>query len=311
MQAEQPRTGEIPMQTNTISKTVVSPQTTWRDYLSLTKPRVISLLLVTTVAAMFIANRGVPPVWTVIFTIIGGYLAAGGANAINCFLDRDIDVLMERTQNRALPRRRMKPEQALHFGLVISLLSFFVLWWGVNLLSAVLAWTGIFYYVFIYTRWLKRKSVQNVVIGGAAGAIPPLVGWAAVTGSLSLEALWLYFVIYFWTPPHFWALAIVRRDDYSRAGLPMLPVLHGSRVTGQKIVHYSVFLFVLTLAPVLLVPSSWLYAISAVILGGLLIFYAVRLLRQHNREGTWQFYKYSMVYLGLLFMAMVLQRVFF
>jgi heme o synthase len=299
------------MQTNTISKTVVSPQTTWRDYLSLTKPKVISLLLVTTVAAMFIANRGVPPVWTMIFTIIGGYLAAGGANAINCYLDRDIDILMERTQNRALPRRRLKPEQALHFGLVISLLSFFVLWWGVNLLSAVLAWTGIFYYVFIYTRWLKRKSVQNVVIGGAAGAIPPLVGWAAVTGSLSLEALWLYFVIYFWTPPHFWALAIVRRDDYSRAGLPMLPVLHGSRVTGQKIVHYSVFLFVLTLAPVLLAPSSWLYAISAVILGGLLIFYAVRLLRQHNREGTWRFYRYSMVYLGLLFMAMVLQRVFF
>jgi heme o synthase len=299
------------MTTNALTEHKLAAKATWRDYLSLTKPRVISLLLVTTVAAMFIASRGFPPLGKLLFTILGGYLAAGGANAINCYLDRDIDVLMERTRQRALPRQRIKPEAALYFGIVVSLLSFFVFWWGVNLLAAVLAWTGIFYYVFIYTRWLKRRSVQNVVIGGAAGAIPPLVGWAAVTGSVSVEAVWLYFVIYFWTPPHFWALAIIRKDEYARAGLPMLPVLRGSRITAQRIVHYSVFLFLLTLVPVLLVPSTWLYLLSAVILGILLVYYAVRLLLTHNREVTRRFYQYSMVYLGLLFLAMVLQRTLF
>jgi heme o synthase len=299
------------MTINALSEQKLAARAIWRDYLSLTKPRVISLLLLTTVAAMFIASRGIPPLGTLIFTILGGYLAAGGANAINCYLDRDIDALMERTRQRALPRQRIKPESALYFGIVVSLLSFFVFWWGVNLLAAVLAWTGIFYYVFIYTRWLKRRSVQNVVIGGAAGAIPPLVGWAAVTGSVSMEAVWLYFVIYFWTPPHFWALAIIRKDEYAKVNLPMLPVLRGSHITAQRIVHYSVFLFLLTLVPVLLMPSTWLYILSAVILGSLLIFYAVRLLLAHNREVTRRFYQYSMVYLGLLFLAMVLQRTLF
>jgi heme o synthase len=283
----------------------------WMDYFWLTKPKVILLLLITTVASMFIAARGVPPFWTLLFTVLGGYLAAGGANSINCYLDRDIDTQMERTINRPIPQNRIPPESALHFGMVLSLCSFFVLWWGVNLGAAILGWVGILYYVFIYTRWLKRRSVENVVIGGAAGAIPPLVGWVAVTGSISLEAVWLYLIVYFWTPPHFWALAIVRRDDYARAGLPMLPVIRGRRFTGQRIVLYSALLFLLSLAPLLLLPENVVYGISAAILGGLLLFYAFRLLSVDHYSVTWRFYKYSMVYLGLLFLAMVVQRVVF
>jgi protoheme IX farnesyltransferase len=283
-------------------------QASWRDYLSLTKPRVISLLLLTTLGAMLMAAEGLPPLGTILLTLLGGYLAAGGAGAINCYLDRDIDHVMTRTRKRPLPSRRIQPRQALLFGLVLSLLSFLILWLGVNLLSALLALFGIFYYVVIYTQWLKRSSTQNIVIGGAAGAIPPLVGWAAATGTLSAEPFFLFAIIFYWTPPHFWALALVRREDYARAGVPMLPVVYGDRATRVQIVLYSIKLFVLSLLPAALGFLGLLYGAVALALGGLFLYYAVRMLRDTSVPATWRLYKYSLLYLALLCCAMVVDK---
>lgn len=281
---------------------------TWRDYVNLTKPRVISLLLLTTGAAMLIAGDGVPPVSVILLTLLGGYLAAGGAGVLNCYLDGDIDALMSRTRRRPIPDGRIAPRKALAFGLALSLLSFVTLWWGANLLAAVLAAVGILYYVLVYTVLLKRHTTQNIVIGGAAGAIPPLVGWAAATGGLDLTAAWLFLIIFFWTPPHFWALALVRRNEYARAGVPMLPVVRGPETTRLQIVVYSAILVGLSLLPVFWGPLGALYAAVALAAGTYFLYSAVQLWRRPGTQATWRLYRYSLLYLALIFVAMVIDR---
>ncbi|MFN8471672.1 MAG: heme o synthase [Anaerolineae bacterium] len=277
-------------------------------YVSLTKPRVISLLLVTTWAALWIASP-TPPSWGLVFwTLLAGYLAAGGANAINQYMDRDIDLLMGRTARRPIPSHQIAPRNALVFGIALGVLSFALYVFFVNVLSGVLAMIGLLFYVFIYTRWLKRTSTQNIVIGGAAGAIPPLVGWAAATGSLNLAAIFLFIIIFYWTPPHFWALALVKQKDYARAGVPMLPVIAGDQETYRQILLYSVMLVALSVMLVPIGAMGWLYLVSAVALGGLLVYYAVRLVRVGGHAAAWKLYKYSLLYLALLFLAMVIDH---
>jgi heme o synthase len=281
---------------------------TWQDYANLTKPRVISLLLLTTLAAMLIAGEGVPPLALILLTLLGGYLAAGGAGVLNCYLDGDIDALMSRTRRRPIPDGRISPHKALVFGLVLSLLSFITLWWGANLLAASLAMLGILYYVLVYTVLLKRRTTQNIVIGGAAGAIPPLVGWAAVTGSLELTAVWLFLIIFFWTPPHFWALALVRRLEYAKAGVPMLPVVRGPAATRVQIILYTIVLVGLSLLPVIWGPLGLLYAAVAMTSGAWFVYGAVQLWRRPGTQATWRLYRYSLLYLALLFVVMVIDR---
>jgi heme o synthase len=280
----------------------------WRDYLSLTKPRVISLLLLTTLAAMLLAAPGLPALGTILFTLLGGYLAAGGAGALNCCLDSDIDAAMARTRRRPLPAQRLARSQALVFGLVLSLASFLVFWLGTNLLAAVLAASGILFYVLVYTWWLKRRTPQNIVIGGAAGAIPPLVGWAAASASLSPHALLLFAIIFVWTPPHFWALALVRQEDYARAGVPMLPVVAGAGVARRQILAYSCVLVALSLAPTLLGYQGFLSGLAAALLGVWLLYHAVRLLRQPQPAVAWRLYRFSLLYLALLFASMAADK---
>jgi heme o synthase len=281
---------------------------TWQDYANLTKPRVISLLLLTTAAAMLIATDGMPPVTLILVTLLGGYLAAGGAGVLNCYLDGDIDALMSRTRRRPIPDGRIAPRRALAFGLALSLLSFITLWWGANLLAAVLASLGILYYVLVYTVLLKRRTTQNIVVGGAAGAIPPLVGWAAATGSLDLTAAWLFLIIFFWTPPHFWALALVRRAEYAKAGVPMLPVVRGAASTRVQIIVYTMILMGLSLLPALWGPLGALYAAVALTSGSWFLYSAVQLWRRPSTQATWRLYRYSLLYLALLFVAMVIDR---
>ncbi len=288
-----------------------APPTLSRDLISLTKPRIISLLLVTTVAPMYAAGS---PSWlTVLLVTIGGYLMAGGANAVNMYLDRDIDDIMARTRLRPLPSGRMSPTQVLAFGIACATLATWMLAQFVNVLTAGLALAGFYFYVFIYTRWLKRTSPQNIVIGGAAGAFPPLVGWAAVTGSLDVTALCLFLIVFYWTPPHFWALALLKQVDYGRAGVPMAPLVWGERETMHQMVWYTVILLVVTLLPVLFGAFGLLYFVSAVVLGALLMGGVLRIVRA-ARAGTpwsgpaWWVYKYSLLYLALLFLAMAVDR---
>ena len=287
------------------------PPTLSRDLISLTKPRIISLLLVTTVAPMYAAGS---PSWlTVVLVTIGGYLMAGGANAVNMYLDRDIDDIMARTRLRPIPSGRMSPIQVLAFGIACATLATWMLAQFVNVLTAGLALAGFYFYVFIYTRWLKRTSPQNIVIGGAAGAFPPLVGWAAVTGSLNVTALCLFLIVFYWTPPHFWALALLKQADYGRARVPMAPLVWGERETMHQMVWYTVILLVLTLLPVLFGAFGLFYFVSAVVLGALLMGGVLRILRA-ARAGTpwsgpaWWVYKYSLLYLALLFVAMAVDR---
>lgn len=274
------------------------------DYLSLTKPGVVSLLLLTTVCAMILASPVLPSAITILITLIGGYFAAGAAGALNCYIDRDIDGLMSRTRRRPIPAQRLRPERALWFGLVLAALSFWLLWWGTNLLAASLAMLGIIYYVVLYTLWLKRSSPQNIVIGGAAGAIPPLVGWAAVTGSLAPLTFILFAIIFLWTPPHFWALALVRREEYARVKVPMLPVVRGVQSTTRHILVYTILLFSLSLLPALLGWLGPLYTACAVALGAVLVGCAVHLHWRPTARVAWQLYGYSLLYLALLFLAM-------
>ncbi len=277
-------------------------------YVSLTKPRVISLLLVTTWAALWIASP-TPPSWALVFwTLLGGYLAAGGANAINQYMDRDIDLLMGRTARRPIPSHQIAPRNALVFGIALGVLAFVIYAVFVNVLSGVLSMIGLLFYVFIYTRWLKRTSTQNIVIGGAAGAIPPLVGWAAATGSLNLAAIFLFIIIFYWTPPHFWALALVKQKDYARAGVPMLPVIAGDQETYRQILLYSVMLVALSVMLFPIGAMGWLYLVSAIVLGGILVYYAVRLWQVGGHAAAWKLYKYSLLYLALLFLAMVIDH---
>jgi heme o synthase len=280
-----------------------------KAYFLLTKPRIIELLLVTTVPTMFIAARGVPSLWLVAATLFGGALSAASANVLNCYLDRDIDALMRRTARRPLPAHRIDPADALRFGLVLGVAGFVWLWATVNLLSAALATAAILFYVFVYTLGLKRRSTQNIVIGGAAGAVPVLVGWAAVTGRVDLPALVLFAIIFYWTPPHFWALSLRFKDDYAAAGVPMLPVVRGARETSTQILYYTVLLVAVTL---LLYPAGRmgaLYLAAAVALGGAFIWRALELRRDLTGRRAIRLFSFSNTYLALLFCAMALDAV--
>jgi protoheme IX farnesyltransferase len=274
------------------------------DYVTLTKPKVQSLLLLTTVTTMYVA--GDPSVALVFWTVLGGSLASGGAGAVNHWYDRDIDAQMARTATRPVPAGRVSPRAALTYGIVLAALSFLVLSVAVNLLSACLALAGFLGYVFVYTVWLKRSTPQNIVIGGAAGAVPPLVGWAAVTGHLDPTALYLFAIVFYWTPPHFWALSLLMKDEYARVGVPMMPVVHGETETRRQILLYTCLLLVLTLIPVLFGFFGALYAALAVALGGAFVWLAVRLQRSADRRSALRTYLFSLAYLALLFSAMVL-----
>jgi protoheme IX farnesyltransferase len=280
-----------------------------RDFNALTKPKVIVLLEVTTLFAMVMAARGMPPPGTLLATLAGGWLAAGGANTINCWFDRDIDLAMGRTRHRPIPDGRIEPMAALAFGVVLAVSSFTLLTVAVNLLAAALAMAALLFYVFVYTMWLKRSTPQNIVIGGAAGAFPPLVGWAAVTGHLSLTALFLFAVVFYWTPPHFWALALLIRSDYARVGVPMLPVVAGQRRTRQQIVLYSLVLVIVTVMPILTHSFGLIYVGGALILNTILVLSAYRAVRTSSARSARQLYYYSMLYLALLFAVMAIDRV--
>jgi protoheme IX farnesyltransferase len=286
-----------------------APPSLARDFVTLTKPRIISLLLVTTIAPMFITDRGMPPLDLVLWVAIGGYLMAGGANAINMWFDRDIDQVMTRTRTRPIASGRISPAVGLTFGISLGLAAFAILWFMANPLTAWLALSGLLFYVFIYTMWLKRTTPQNIVIGGAAGAFPPLVGWAAVTGGLDLAALYLFAIIFYWTPPHFWALALIKRREYARAGIPMMPVVRSEQRTKVEMLIYSLLLVPLTIMPSVFGALGPFYGVAAALLGGRLIWDAVRVLRERQvGPAAWRMYKYSLLYLALLFVAMGLDR---
>ncbi len=277
------------------------------DLVALTKPRIISLLLVTTVAPMFVAGR---PSWELVLLVtLAGYLMAGGANAVNMYLDGDIDERMARTRLRPIPSGRLRARAVLAFGIALATAATFLFARFVNVLAALLALGGFYFYVFIYTRWLKRRTPQNIVIGGAAGAFPPLVGWAAVTGSLDLTAVYLFLIIFFWTPPHFWALALNKQADYGRAGIPMAPNVWGERQTMDQMLWYTLILVPLTLLPVAFGAFGIIYAVSALVLGFVLLAGIVRVRRTSAwAKPAWWVYKYSLLYLTLLFVAMVVDR---
>ena len=287
---------------------------TWRtvlsSYIGLMKPHVTVLLLGTTLASMAIAGDGLPSLKVTLATMLGGAFAAGSANAINCYYDRDIDGLMSRTKARALPAGRISDRHALIFGIVIGILSFAILTGFVNLLAASLAASAILFYVLVYTMWLKRTTTQNIVIGGAAGAVPVLVGWAAATGSLSWTAFWMFAVIFMWTPPHFWALSLVLKKDYARAGVPMLPVVKGDAETYKQIVLYTVLLIATSLSLVVIHAMGYLYLASAVLLGGGLLYLTVRLMQVRTLKEARTVFWFSNYYLALIFAAMVLDHVF-
>jgi heme o synthase len=279
------------------------------DLITLTKPRIISLLLVTTIAPMFITPAGLPT-WSQLFwVLVGGYLMAGGANAINMWFDRDIDTRMARTKLRPIPSGRVSAGFGLAFGVALGLAAFAVFWYRVNALSAWLALGGLLFYVFVYTIWLKRTTPQNIVIGGAAGAFPPLVGWAAMTGRLDLAAVYLFAIIFYWTPPHFWALALIKQADYARAGIPMMPVVRGEARTKYEMTVYTLMLLPLTIMPTLFGALGLFYGVAAALLGARLLWYCIRLLRERSiTPVAWQMYRYSLLYLALLFVAMGIDR---
>ena len=283
------------------------PPSLWRDLVTLTKPRIISLLLVTTIAPMFVAGR--PSLGTVLLVALGGYLMAGGANAVNMYLDRDIDDVMTRTRLRPIPSGRMHATAVIAFGVGIASAATWMLATFVNVLTAALALAGFYFYVFIYTRWLKRSSPQNIVIGGAAGAFPPLVGWAAVTNQLDLTAWFLFLIVFYWTPPHFWALALNKQRDYGNAKVPMAPLVWGETETKEQMWWYTILLVALTILPVAFGAFGPVYLALAVVLGGVLLHGVWRVRRAVEfAKPAWWVYGYSLLYLALLFAAMVLDR---
>jgi protoheme IX farnesyltransferase len=290
----------------------VRPLVGWREtiaaYFALTKPRIIELLLVTTFPAMVVAANGLPDLWLTFWTLLGGSLAAGGANTINCFIDRDIDAIMRRTHQRPIPAGLVSPERALIFGLVLSVVSFVLLTVTVNLLTALLAESAILFYVFVYTLWLKRTTVENIVIGGAAGAIPPLCGWAAVTGSLDAAPLIMFAIVFLWTPPHFWALAITYTNDYAEAGVPMLPVTHGALETRRRSFVYAVVTVGVSLALVLTGSVGIIYFAIAGVFGGIFVWLAWRQIRNGTIRGAMRLFRYSTTYLAIVFSAMLFDR---
>jgi len=273
-------------------------------YVALTKPRIIELLLITTLPTMIVAQRGLPPVRLMLATLLGGALAAGGANAINMYIDRDIDKLMQRTSKRPLVTGAMAPTSALIFAIALEAIAFVELWAWVNLLSGVLAVSATLFYVFVYTLWLKRTSSQNIVIGGAAGAVPVLVGWAAVTNSLSWTPVVMFAIIFFWTPPHFWALAVKYKDDYQAANVPMLPAVATFKRTARQILVYSVILVGVSLLLAAVGRLGAIYVVSASVLGVMFVALAIRLLMRATPKAAMQLFSYSITYLTLLFVLM-------
>jgi protoheme IX farnesyltransferase len=277
-------------------------------YLALTKPRIIELLLVTTVPTMIVAARGLPSIWLMVATVFGGALAAGGANAINMYVDRDIDRLMKRTSKRPLVTGVIRPRNALIFAIGLEIVAFLFLWTTVNLLSAALAVSATLFYVFVYTLWLKRTSTHNIVIGGAAGAVPVLVGWTAVTDRLDWAPVVLFAVIFYWTPPHFWALAIRYRDDYAAADVPMLPVVASARTTATRILLYTLLLWGLTLLFAPVAGMGDVYTVSAIVLGGVFTVLAVQLLRRCTPKAAIRLFSWSITYVTLLFAAIAVDQ---
>ena len=275
-----------------------------RDYITLTKPRVVSLLLVTALAGMLVAQQGWPGTELVIAVLVGGYLAAGGANAINMWFDCDIDAEMYRTRQRPIPAGRVRPGSALAYGIVLNALAFILIATVANLLAAALTLTATLVYVFVYTMWLKRSTPQNIVIGGAAGAFPPVIGYVAVTGSLDLVALYMFMIVFFWTPPHFWALALRLNADYDRAQVPMLQVVRGRQETERQVFLYSVVLLAITLLPGLRGFGTF-YMVSVLVLGAIFVAMAVMMMRDPGTRWARRTYKYSLLYLALVFGAMV------
>jgi len=278
-----------------------------RDLIMLTKPRIISLLLVTTIAPMFVAGE---PSWGLVLLVTaGGYPMAGGANAVNMYLDRDIDDRMSRTRLRPIPSGRLGASAVLAFGVALAAAATWLFAIYANILTAALALAGFYFYVFVYTRWLKRSTPQNIVIGGAAGAFPPLVGWAAVTGRVDLAAVYLFLIVFYWTPPHFWALALLKQTDYGRAGVPMAPLVWGERETMDQMLWYTLILIPLSVLPAAFGAFGVVYFVSALALGLVLLWSVVRLRRAADWvKPAWWTYKYSLLYLALLFVAMVVDR---
>ena len=279
----------------------------WRrvasDYLEMTKPKVQSLLLFTTITTMFVA--GDPSLGLVALTCLGGALSAGGAGAINHALDRDLDRMMTRTADRPVASGRVSPGAAIGYGVLLGCASFALLAIGVNLLAASLALAGLLGYVLVYTVWLKRSTPQNIVIGGAAGAVPPLVAWAAVTGELTGTPLYLFAIVFFWTPPHFWSLSLLMKDDYARAGVPMLPVVRGEAETRRQILLYTALLYAVSQLPFCAGAFGAVYLVCSVLLGAAFIYGAVRLMRRADRRSALRLYLFSLAYLAALFAAMV------
>ena len=293
---------------NLAQKTTVRAEPSFtRDLVALTKPRIISLLLVTTIAPMYVVGH---PSWLLVLAVfVGGYLMAGGANAVNMYMDRDIDHRMARTKLRPIPSGRMRAELVLAFGVLCATTATFLLARAANVLTAALALGGFYTYVFVYTRWLKRSSPQNIVIGGAAGAFPPLVGCAAVTGRIDLLAIYLFLIIFYWTPPHFWALALNKQRDYGNAGVPMAPLVWGELETKRNMLWDTLILVPLTLHSYAFGALGLPYVISAALLGGWLLVGVIRVMRAADFVApAWSVYKYSLLYLALLFLAMAIDR---
>ncbi|MBI4790851.1 MAG: protoheme IX farnesyltransferase [Chloroflexi bacterium] len=294
------------------SQTHITAPFKWREtlvnYLILTKPWIIALLLATTLGAMFVAQHGVPDLALIAFTLLGGAMTSGGSSALNSYIDRDIDRQMGRTARRPIPTGKIAPRAALIFGVIMCAGGVLVLALFVNWLSALLAFAGIVYYVGIYTLILKRSTPQNVVIGGAAGAIPPLVGWAAVTNDVNLLAVYLFLIIFYWTPPHTWALMLMVKKDYERVGVPMMPVARGEPETRRQIVLYSLLMVAITMLPFSIRDLGFVYFVTALALGGWFVYLAVKLWRDHSKKTARRLYHYSNAYLALLFLAMVLDH---
>ena len=276
------------------------------DHVALTKPPIVLLLLVTALGGLFMAAKGAPPLGVTLWVLCCGAMAAGGANSINHALDRDVDGLMRRTSRRPVATNRVSPKAAMAQGFVLNAVAFGLLTYYVNPLTALLTLSATLFYVLVYTKWLKRTTTQNIVIGGAAGAVPPLAGWAAVTGSLDLPAIYLFAIIFFWTPPHFWALSLLLKDDYARAGIPMLPVVKGVPATVRSILLYSALLVALTVMFFVLPDVGLVYLIFAAPLGALLLWFSWRLWRSSGDRGAKPLYLYSLLYLALLFAGVMI-----
>ncbi|HEY0242214.1 MAG TPA: heme o synthase [Gemmatimonadaceae bacterium] len=293
--------------TSPVSPAPAADRSLFQDLVMLTKPRIISLLLVTTIAPMFVAGN--PNIALVAIVFVGGYLMAGGANAVNMYMDRDIDDRMARTKLRPIPSGRMSGTSVLAFGVALATAATFLFAYFVNVVSATLALAGFYFYIYVYTRWLKRTTPQNIVIGGAAGAFPPLVGWSAVTGNIDLVAVYLFLIIFYWTPPHFWALALLKQRDYSKAGVPMAPLVWGVEETMSQMLWYTLILIGLTVMPFTFGAFGLIYLISAVVLGLILLVGIIRMRMTADWTApAWWVYKYSLLYLALLFVAMAVDR---